>query len=1082
MAFLEDWKGQAKKRLAAWGRTFDAGSARLIYASVVGLSLWPVYQAAQRGDNPFVIGGTLLGVAGAVGCNLIANQLQSWRDKTYTEDEFVADIKDKIQDPGFRNEVDGVLTGLDAIVAAKQEMSPEVRARFAEALREELRQLGNLSKFEAQLGEGAAMAIGEHAQAVGNGVLINGNVGGDVMGPGAKKLEKHTHYHPTAAPEKGGSQKRLREVYLEWVFERDGKLALEGIDPAMATGQKEPMRLNDVYTSLMTMSTDEHRRLTEEPQMTEPSRVLSAVEVLGREKYLVLLGEPGGGKSTFVNYVSLCMAGEILARPEANLGLLCRYLDKDKRDEARPKARLSKPLIPVKVILRDFVSGLLEKPDLTLWQFVESSLEKKDLAEYAGALKQELGDKGGLILLDGLDEVPQSHGHRERMIQLVGEFRERFGKCRIVVTSRTYAYEQQQWHLPGFTAVVLAPFNTEQIEFFVRRWYEQVARQRALTDEDRDGRTQRLLLAVEGNDKLGELARRPILLTLMAGLHAWRGGTLPDGRQELYAEILPLLLDRWEQPKFFKDEEGRLRVEEPALSDYLKTDKRALRRMLEGLAYDAHASQEDRRGTADIKQEILSQALMDLCEHCAPEQRADPVELRHYLENRAGILHERGPGVYAFPHRSFQEYLAACHCTSREDFTQHTAGLAVNDPDRWREVCLLAAAEAAGMAGLTWNLVDELFCEKTAEKGEWSPQDQWGLMLGAQVICESCGLKGLTAAQQGKVDRIRRALPRLMAGDLPATERALAGRLLAQFGDPRPEAMTLEGMLFCRIPAGPFWMGSGQHDQGAYDREKPGFENRLDYDCYLARFPVSNAQYKQFMMAGGYKDPRFWAEAIADGRWDNGKLNVTTWIPSEQGRRHQTIACPMDYGPSYSLDNHPVVGVSWYEATAFCRWLTDFFKGDSGRTLPAIRKLLGQGGCVVLPSEAEWEKAARGQEDKRLFPWGGEADPDKANYDETKIGTPTGLGCFPKGASPFGCEDMAGNVLEWCRTAWQGNYEQYGNEPKPGGRDASRVVRGGSFGNTSRPVRCSYRCRGAPYCRNHFVGFRVCVCPHFSDL
>lgn len=162
-----------------------------------------------------------------------------------------------------------------------------------------------------------------------------------------------------------------------------------------------------------------------------------------------------------------------------------------------------------------------------------------------------------------------------------------------------------------------------------------------------------------------------------------------------------------------------------------------------------------------------------------------------------------------------------------------------------------------------------------------------------------------------------------------------------------------------------------------------------------------------------------------------------------------------------------MVGVSWYEAVAYCKWLT--------RTL-RDRGQLDKDEVVRLPTEAEWEKAARG-EHGREWPWGDEWDESKCNNSEGALGHTSPVGHYsPAGDRPYGCADMAGNVWQWCGTKWVGSYRDYDRKAEdreePEG-DVPRVLRGGSWDADRRHVRCASRNGSDRHARYARVGFRV---------
>jgi iron(II)-dependent oxidoreductase len=255
-------------------------------------------------------------------------------------------------------------------------------------------------------------------------------------------------------------------------------------------------------------------------------------------------------------------------------------------------------------------------------------------------------------------------------------------------------------------------------------------------------------------------------------------------------------------------------------------------------------------------------------------------------------------------------------------------------------------------------------------------------------------------------------------------------------GDTRLEVTTVDGMQLCWVPEGPFLMGSEDRGEDA----KPQHECALPYGFWMARYPVTTAQFREF-------------------------------------REHR-----------YGRTNEPVMEVSWYDAAAFCEWLTERWR-KVGR--------LPKGWEVQLPSEAEWEKAARGGlvvptqpavaifgespgsielKDNgapgRRYPWGEEADPNRANYRDTGVGDPSAVGCFPASASAYGCEELSGNVWELTRS-----FANDGREDSQASSQVLCVLRGGSFFDDSSGVRCAARGRSDPHHRLYNLGFRVVQCP-----
>ena len=283
--------------------------------------------------------------------------------------------------------------------------------------------------------------------------------------------------------------------------------------------------------------------------------------------------------------------------------------------------------------------------------------------------------------------------------------------------------------------------------------------------------------------------------------------------------------------------------------------------------------------------------------------------------------------------------MAACYF-ARESKLEELAVKTRSDPNRWREVALLSGPER-GKYG-RWTLADFL-CYRDVGRPDCDEADAWGGLLAGQLLNEfPDGLEEHYPYHRRIIDAVRDWLVFIIEKSrLPALERARAGDILAQFpaqkdkpctgGDPRPGVEVdpntgLPDIELIKIPPGKFLMGTKEEDiprlmeqfegdRTVYEHEIP--QHEVELPAYkIAKYPVTNAQYQVFVDRGGYKKREYWPEAEAAGYWKQGKFNGRTSPWGWRGRSN--------------LINHPVFGVSWYEALAFCRWLTEEWRKGQG--------------------------------------------------------------------------------------------------------------------------------------------------------
>lgn len=749
-------------------------------------------------------------------------------------------------------------------------------------------------------------------------------------------------------------------------------------------------------------------------RLSEPVPVL---DLLREYDGLIMLGDPGAGKTTLLKYLALCLAtgkGEVL-----NVGVR----------------------LPILIPLSAYANAL-SKEDVPLIGFIAAYYRERGIdLPIERMLEEVLAQGGALFLLDGLDEVrnpSQRHLVVERVVDCFAFHRKQGNK--FVLTSRVVGYGEVRPVSEGLFECTLVDFGDADIEMFVEKWtaaLERAARgdtQVAGLEAERE--RYELLEAIQRNPGVRGLAANPLLLTILA-LMKRQGVTLPERRVQLYDQYVQTLLSSWNRARGL----GR-----PPIRDL---DVIETMRILAPLALWMHQASP---GVGLIRQGDLQRKLEEIYDERGetdPERAA-----RRFLQDvgeYAGLLVERGMGQYGFIHLTFEEYLAAVGIARLgQRGIEPVVGILAEhvDESAWREVAVLTIGHLGIVQqweGLASDVVSKLLVQQPGEPGQATAivgeavADAWP--GGVTLSCKERVLQSLFNV----ITRDR--------GESP-TVRAVAGDAMARLGDPRFRAdiwfLPDEPLLgFLEVPLGLFLMGTTEQELKSlleqHDRERELYEKELPQHelslptFYIARYPVTSAQFGAFLEDSGYQTGREWRRRAG-------------------------------------LKNHPARYVTWGAAIAYCQWLTDRLRKWDGTPEPLASFLREQAWQVTLPSEAQWEKAARGTKGLR-YPWGDEWHPDRTNCRTSEIRTTSAVGCFPNGASPYGALDMSGNLWEWCSSL----YTDYPYRPNDGREDAEieglRVLRGGSFGAAASMVRCAFRLPNRADSKGTQSGFRVCLVP-----
>lgn len=735
------------------------------------------------------------------------------------------------------------------------------------------------------------------------------------------------------------------------------------------------------------------------------AQIDNIIDAIMSLKQVVILGEPGAGKSTTLLHLRHQLAQNFLQNNGGPLPILVEL-------------------------------GALQ--ELTLQEYIEQQLNIDQEPTTKLTFEALQAQKRVVVLLDGLNEFPPS---RITVLQQIKQFVRDAQESNtiIVVTCREQDYrnEELQLPLPDSHILYVRPLDYLQIHNFLQEYLGQDAgddlfwqlagkiaaeswqsfqnsvsanlnvfwldEELEATQWGQDNIHWRTWVNHRRTDRtLLSLATNPYMLRLLILLYEeGEESRIPANRAILFQEVTRLWLIK---------EARERRVERTQITPVVNATIDKLARLSFNL------QKQGKETTFDNQPVRL--------------YLGDGNDIHYKLAVGANILRAQTlPGTYrnydrqsnyaySFTHQLFQEYFAAVFL--QKEMSRVTAGeliwkgsWAKNwwSPSSWDETIVVLTG----------------FFEDTTQVLNWLAKDN--PILAMRCIDES----GIPTSEE-----LLSALKTQWVNDLTNERvyndpigRALLGRELGRRQwDNRPHTGCVDGLPdidWKIIPAGDFKYQENDRVEGL-----PEFE--------ISRFPITYAQYEAFWNDDGYLRREFWTEA----GWD--------WL--QEASTHQPL---FGWGDQeWHISNHPIIGVTWYEAVAFCRWLEGWYKGYR----------------VQLPTEYQWEKAARG-ENGLPFPYGNKVDYTKCNLEATSINRTSPVGIFPSGMSSYGVEDMCGNVWEWCLNNFD-NITDTSEEISADQMDTiKRTLRGSSWYLERGGGRASARFRFFQHDYDDYTGFRV---------
>lgn len=814
------------------------------------------------------------------------------------------------------------------------------------------------------------------------------------------------------------------------------------------------LQLAEIHIRIAIRNVVEKKGGVEKHQLTIRETGRDFIEATKHHDFLLIKGVAGSGKTTVLRYLANALARKQLGET----------LEGDLRT-CLPDGDCPEPLF-IRLRNVSVPSQYVKKPQLAQHPnafntILSAWLEDMELTYPIDALVDDVAAGRCVLLLDGLDEVSDD-GERAALAKAIGVFATKIEehakrkgqptRVRIIVSSRPAAIENIEFPSPLFQIADVLPLKDSQVREFANKWMRLAlgvrSEEHVLPGSLASARCASIVKALDPlrSPELFELAHNPMLLTLIVLVHH-ETGSLPAQRVALYDQAVDVLLRNFH-------------------ADWVVSksnwSQRRAREVLAEVAWKCFNERAAAQGDGALAQTtawVAKHIREQYVENDSAKCQTLAADFLEQHKRKGFVLEMPHEPVEKFLHRSIREFLAGWWLANRsrtERLELFRGGATAPSKDQHEALRMMAGVLASRGAAPAARFVLDILGRSDPKHVKPFAQRASDIAAAIRLVGDMRGFDLAPAVFQP----IERDAGELIAAiENPNTKQAdriSFAEALGVYGDPR----LTDAARWIEIEASTFMYGTN---------EAP---SETPIEAYaLARWPVTIEEYAQFVDDDGYaSEGHWWAGRAGEGvEWQR---------PANWQSQLRTKA-----------SNHPVVGVSWFEAKAYCAWLTAT-QGESRYRFD-------------LPTDVQWEAAARGTltwrdaagatiknpMPRREYPWEhpceAQGEPvferDRANTSEEPVRETSPVGSFPRGNGPFGHWDLAGNVWEWCEepTAGRaiGSTKSYYRAEVALQRSfysdrVLRVIRGGSFKFGAGDARCSRRSDDRPHDRYAHLGFR----------